>query len=63
MGDDAPLGADALAHEWPYALLYVFPPLSLIEPTLQRVRKRGHMMILIATYWLRLWVVEIAQLL
>ena len=34
----APLGMDALAHKWPRTLLYVFPPLSLISPTLQEIR-------------------------
>lgn len=64
VGNDAPLGVDALAHEWPDVLLYAFPPLSLIEQTLRRVRERKHVMILIAPYWPgRLWVAEIAQLL
>ncbi|GAA6106201.1 uncharacterized protein LOC113086839, partial [Tachysurus ichikawai] len=35
--EDAPLGVDALAHPWPSALLYTFPPLCLISPTLARV--------------------------
>ncbi|XP_016368535.1 uncharacterized protein LOC107708749, partial [Sinocyclocheilus rhinocerous] len=48
-GDDAPLGVDALAHEWPDVLLYTFPP--LIESTLRRVRQYKHVMILIAPYW------------
>ncbi len=62
--DDAPLGVDTLAHEWPDALLYAFPSLSLIELILRRVRECGHTMILIAPYWPgRLWVAEIAQLL
>ncbi len=30
----APLGIDALAHEWPRTLLYAFPPITLISPTL-----------------------------
>lgn len=39
--DDAPLGVDALAHDWPDALyaLYAFPSLSLIKPLLLRVRE------------------------
>ncbi len=32
----APLDMDALAHPWPNALLYAFPPLHLIMPTLVR---------------------------
>ncbi|KAL0199690.1 hypothetical protein M9458_002877, partial [Cirrhinus mrigala] len=34
--ENAPLGVDALAHPWPNVLLYAFPPLSLISPTLDR---------------------------
>lgn len=34
--ENAPLGVDVLAHPWPDVLLYVFPPLSLISPTLAR---------------------------
>lgn len=36
---DALLGADALAHPWPNVLLYTFPPLCLITPTLIRVNE------------------------
>ncbi|XP_043992837.1 uncharacterized protein LOC122842759 [Gambusia affinis] len=45
------LGQDALAHPWPRVLLYAFPPLSLIWPTLQRVLEEGHRMLLVAPYW------------
>lgn len=38
---NAMLDADALAQLWPNALLYAFPPLSLISPTLARVREQG----------------------
>lgn len=49
----APIGVDvdALVHPWPNALLYEFPPRSLIVPTLRRVRERGHLVILIALNW------------
>ena len=47
----APLGVDALAHEWPKTLLYAFPPVALISPTLARVRERGLSMILVAPRW------------
>lgn len=54
----------ALAHPWPEVLLYPFPPLSLISPTLARVREQGLSLILIAPRWpSRHWVAEIAQLL
>ncbi|KAI2645853.1 Transposon Ty3-G Gag-Pol polyprotein [Labeo rohita] len=49
--DGAPMGVDALAHQWPNVLLYAFPPLSLIIPTLRRVREYGHSVILIAPNW------------
>ena len=38
----SPLGQDALAHTWPEVLLYAFPPLPLIFPTLLRVLRQGH---------------------
>lgn len=46
-----PLGWDALAHQWPQCLLYAFPPLPLIWPTLRRVHKEGHRLLLVAPYW------------
>ena len=49
--DSSPLGQDALAHEWPRVLLYAFPPLPLIWPTLQRVLQRGHKLLLVAPFW------------
>ena len=59
-----PLGLDALAHEWPRVLLYAFPPLELITPTLSRVRERGLALILIAPRWPgKHWLAEIFQLL
>ncbi|XP_060750593.1 uncharacterized protein LOC132862550 [Tachysurus vachellii] len=61
---NAPLGVDALAHRWPDVLLYAFPPLSLISPTLARVRERCLSLILVAPRWpSRHWVAEIVQLL
>lgn len=45
------LGQDALAHPWPKVLLYAFPPLSLIWPTLQRICEEGHRVLLVAPYW------------
>ena len=63
-GVDAPLGIDALAHAWPRELLYAFPPLALILPTLSRVREYGHSLILIAPHWPAMhWLAEIYQLL
>ena len=44
----APLGMDALAHEWPKGLLYAFPPLQLILPTLERIRCSNLEVLLVA---------------
>ena len=58
----APLGLDALAHEWPKELLYAFPPLELIHPTLERTRLQGLTVLLVAPAW-GSWRSEIAPLL
>ena len=47
----APLGLDALAHDWPRELLYAFPPLELILPTLERIRLQGLSVLLVAPGW------------
>ncbi|XP_038128389.1 uncharacterized protein LOC119774782 [Cyprinodon tularosa] len=61
---NAPLGVDALAHAWPHELLYTFPPLALIPPTLARVRAFNHKLILIAPHWpAQHWLAEIFQML
>ena len=57
----SPLGLDALAHRWPKTLLYAFPPLTLILPTLDRVRTQGLKVLLIAPSW-GVWRSEIAPL-
>ena len=56
------LGVDALAHKWPTTLLYAFPPLTLIIPTLERVRQQRLSVILIAPQWGH-WVADIMPLL
>lgn len=45
------LGQDALAHPWPRTLLYAFPPIPLIRPTLQRILLEGHQVLLVAPFW------------
>ncbi|XP_036007387.1 uncharacterized protein LOC118567149 [Fundulus heteroclitus] len=61
---NSPLGVDALAHPWPRTLLYEFPPIALISPTLARVRAESLTMILIAPNWpAKHWLAEITQLL
>ena len=47
----APLGLDAFAHTWPGSLLYAFPPLELILPTLERIRLQGLTVLLVAPGW------------
>ena len=47
----APLGLDAFAHSWPKDLLYAFPPLDLILPTLERIRLLGLTVLLVAPGW------------
>ncbi|XP_040915373.1 uncharacterized protein LOC121195777 [Toxotes jaculatrix] len=60
----APLGVDALAHPWPNVLLYAFPPLSMVSPTLARVREQKLSLILVAPRWpSKHWIAEIMQLL
>ncbi|KAK7933481.1 hypothetical protein WMY93_004377 [Mugilogobius chulae] len=64
MDQSAPLGLDALAHEWPHVLLYAFPPLELITATLSRVREKRHSLLLVAPHWPTMhWMAEIFQLL
>ena len=58
----APLGLDALSHDWPRELLYAFPPLELIRPTLERIRLQGQSVLLVAPAW-GSWRSEIAPLL
>ena len=56
------LGWDALAHKWPGDLLYAFPPLVLISPTLERVRLRNLKVLLVAPAW-GTWISKISPLL
>ncbi|XP_047454133.1 uncharacterized protein LOC125016013 [Mugil cephalus] len=49
--ESSPLGQDALVHDWPDSLLYAFPPIPLIFPTLQRVLQQGHRLLLVAPFW------------
>ena len=50
-GQGALMGLDALAHEWLCVILYAFPPLELITPTLAKECERGLTLILIAPRW------------
>ncbi len=63
-GMDVPLGMDALAHPCPETLLYAFPPISLILPTLSRISAQRVSVLLIVPLWPgRTWTAEIVQLL
>ena len=62
MRGQAPLGLDAMAHAWPRELLYAFPPLELVHPTLERTRLQGLTVLLVAPAW-GSWRSEIAPLL
>uniref|UniRef100_A0A3P9H5L4 Translin-associated factor X-interacting protein 1 N-terminal domain-containing protein n=1 Tax=Oryzias latipes TaxID=8090 RepID=A0A3P9H5L4_ORYLA len=49
---------------WPCRLLYAFPPLELIAPTLTRVRMGKHSLILVAPRWPgKHWLADIIQML
>ena len=56
------MGLEALAHVWPRELLYAFPPFHLIPPMLDRVRRQGLSVLLVAPGW-GTWRSEIAPLL
>ncbi|KAK5890741.1 hypothetical protein CesoFtcFv8_014232 [Champsocephalus esox] len=61
---NAPVGVDALMHNWPPGYLYTFPPQALIPPTLARVREQRHTLVLIAPPWPAMYgLAEIYQLL
>ena len=46
-----PWGQDALTHGWPRQLLYAFPPLPPIRPTLERILRENHRVLLVALKW------------
>ena len=48
---DRSMGMDALAHSCPSKLLYAFPPMELILPTLERVRLQGLSVLMVAPAW------------
>ncbi|XP_037537940.1 uncharacterized protein LOC119414894 [Nematolebias whitei] len=50
-GSASPLGQNTLAHNWSRVLLYAFPPLPLIDPTLLRVLQEGYQVLLVAPIW------------
>ncbi len=62
--DRGPLGTDALAHSWPRALRkYAFPPVSLLEQTLCKLREDEEQVLLVAPHWpTRTWFPELISL-
>ena len=55
-------GVDALASAWPPGLLCAFPPLSLVDQVLERVRTTGARVLLVAPGW-GTWISGITPLL
>lgn len=49
--DNPPLGWDALAHPWPWVLLYAFPPFSLLHSVLRRVQTEAVWLIPVVPLW------------
>ncbi len=61
---EGPLGTDALAHSWPWALRkYAFPPVSLHAQTLCQLREDEEQVLLVAHHWpTRTWFPELISL-
>ncbi|KAI2650236.1 UDP-2,3-diacylglucosamine hydrolase [Labeo rohita] len=60
----APLGLDAMVQTWPSLCLYVFPPIVLLPGVLERVRRDGVSLLLVAPYWPgRVWFSDLISLL
>ncbi|KAI2644756.1 Gag-Pol polyprotein [Labeo rohita] len=47
----APLGLDAMVQTRPRLYLYAFPPIALLPGVLERVRRDGVSLLLVAPYW------------
>ncbi len=55
---------DTLAHDWPYLLLYAFPPITLILQIIRRIREQKHRVLLVGPLWRNQhWFSELACLL
>ncbi|XP_048017809.1 uncharacterized protein LOC125249543 [Megalobrama amblycephala] len=60
----APLGLDAMVQTWPRLRLYAFPPIALLPGVLERVRRDGVRLILVAPFWpTRIWFTDLVSLL
>ncbi len=60
----APLGLDAMVQTWPRLRLYDFPPIALLPGVLERVRRDGVRLLLVAPFWPgRVWFSDLISLL
>ncbi|XP_077061833.1 uncharacterized protein LOC143714498 [Siphateles boraxobius] len=60
----APLGLDAMVQPWPRSRLYAFPPIALLPGVLERVRRDGVSLLLVAPFWpARVWFADLISLL
>ncbi|KAI2668352.1 Transposon Ty3-G Gag-Pol polyprotein [Labeo rohita] len=60
----APLGLDAMVQTWPRLRLYAFPPIALLPGVLERVRRDGVSLLLVAPFWPgRVWFSDLISLL
>lgn len=46
-------GVDALVIPWPFATVYVFPPLALLPRIIKKIKLEGTRAILVAPFWPR----------
>jgi len=60
----SPAGLDAMVQPWPRSRLYAFPPIALLPGVLERVRRDGVSLLLVAPYWpARVWFADLISLL
>ncbi|XDV44749.1 hypothetical protein PO909_012989 [Leuciscus waleckii] len=60
----ASLGLDAMVQTWPRSRLYAFPPIALLPGVLERVRRDGVSLLLVAPFWpARVWFADLVSLL
>ncbi|KAL0149293.1 hypothetical protein M9458_055331 [Cirrhinus mrigala] len=60
----APLGLDAMVQTWLRLRLYAFPPIALLPGVLERVRRDGVSLFLVAPFWPgRVWFSDLISLL
>ncbi len=58
------LGLDAMVQTWPRLRLYAFPPVALLPGVLERVRRDGVRLLLVAPFWPgRVWFSDLISLL